>query len=157
MLKYWYCTDAAVVCLQIRKSNKSKSFLVVGMRLMKVHHERLTLVRPAMRSTWFRIVSLLNFNACNGKQDGDIISLSHSKSYFAVILGCFYPFALWFACCFAFWLYSQFCVENLDWPQAGSRGWLALVDVDSILQSVDSNDLWYPTKTKPLNNCIICR
>ena len=65
-LKYWYCTDGAVVCLQIRKSDKSKSFLILGMRLMKVHHERLTLVRPAMRSTWFRIVSLLNFNACNG-------------------------------------------------------------------------------------------
>ena len=48
------------------RNKKSWAFFIVGMRLMRVHHGRLTLVRPAMRSTWFRIVSLLNFNACNG-------------------------------------------------------------------------------------------
>ena len=121
------------------------------MRLMRVHHERITLVRPAMRSTWVRIVPLLNLKACNGTWQKWLYCYS----------SCFYPFVLCFACCFAFWLHTQFCAENLDWPQAVSRGpgWLALVDVDSILQSVDSNHSWYPTRRRKnsMNNLIIWR
>ena len=39
----WYIDDVRMEQLhviQIRKSNKSKSFWIVEMRLMKVHHER---------------------------------------------------------------------------------------------------------------------